>query len=94
MWFVPLAPVRDALDVPQAVLAALGVPEATRSAETGWITVLPPLDRLTDALARQRLVLVLDNCEHLIAAVAELAGRVLAAAPACASWPPAASRSA
>ena len=72
---------RDALDVPQAVLAALGVPEATRSAETGWITVLPPLDRLTDALAGQRLVLVLDNCEHLIAAVAELAGRVLAAAP-------------
>ena len=43
--------------------------------------MLPPLDRLTDALASQRLVLVLDNCEHLIAAVAELAGRVLAAAP-------------
>ena len=55
--------------------------------------MLPPLDRLTDALAGQRLVLVLDNCEHLIAAVAELAGRVLAAAPDCASWPPAVSRS-
>jgi len=81
MWFVPLAPVRDAMDVPQAVLAALGVPEASRSADTVWITVLPPLDRLTDALASQRLVLVLDNCEHLIAAVAELADRVLAAAP-------------
>ena len=81
MWFVPLAPVRDAMDVPQAVLAALGVPEATRSPDTVWITVLPPLDRLTDAVAGQRLVLVLDNCEHLIAAVAELAGRVLAAAP-------------
>ena len=81
VWFIPLAPVRDALDVPQAVLAALGVPEATRPAETVWLTVLPPLDRLTDALASQRLVLVLDNCEHLIAAVAELAGRVLAAAP-------------
>ncbi len=81
VWFVPLAPVRDAMDVPQAVLTALGVPEASHSAETGWITVLPPLDRLIDALASQRLVLVLDNCEHLIAAVAELAGRVLAAAP-------------
>jgi len=81
MWFVPLAPVRDALDVPQAVLSALGIAEAPRTADTVWPTVLPPLDRLTDALAAQRLVLVLDNCEHLIAAVAELAGRVLAAAP-------------
>jgi predicted ATPase/DNA-binding SARP family transcriptional activator len=81
VWFIPLAPVRDALDVPQAVLAALGVPEASRPTETVWLTVLPPLDRLTGALASQRLVLVLDNCEHLIAAVAELAGRVLAAAP-------------
>jgi predicted ATPase/DNA-binding SARP family transcriptional activator len=81
MWFVPLAPVRDAIDVPQAVLSALGVAEAPRPADTVWPTVLPPLDRLTDALASQRLVLVLDNCEHLIAAVAELAGRLLAAAP-------------
>ncbi len=80
-WFVPLAPVRDAMDVPQAVLAALGVPEATRAADTVWITVLPPLDRLAEAVASRQLVLVLDNCEHLIAAVAELAGRVLAAAP-------------
>ena len=81
VWFIPLAPVRDAMDVPQAVLAALGVPEATRSPDTVWITVLPPLDRLIDALASRRLVLVLDNCEHVIAAVADLAARVLAAAP-------------
>ncbi|HTT52560.1 MAG TPA: BTAD domain-containing putative transcriptional regulator [Streptosporangiaceae bacterium] len=80
-WFVPLAPVRDAMDVPQAVLAALGVPEATRAADTVWLTVLPPLDRLAEAVASQQLVLVLDNCEHLIGAVADLAGRVLAAAP-------------
>ena len=81
MWFVPLAPVRDAMDVPQAVLSALGVAEAPRPTDTVWPTVLPPLDRLTDALASQQLVLVLDNCEHLIAAVADLAGRLLAAAP-------------
>ena len=80
MWFVPLAPVRDALDVPQAVLSALGIAEAPRPTDTVWPIVLPPLDRLTDALAGQRLMLVLDNCEHLIAAVAELAG-LLAAAP-------------
>ncbi len=81
MWFVPLAPVRDAMDVPQAVLSALGVAEAPRPTDTVWPIVLPPLDRLTDALASQQLVLVLDNCEHLIAAVADLAGRLLAAAP-------------
>ena len=81
VWFIPLAPVRDALDVPQAVLTALGVPEATRSAETGWITVLPPLDRLADVLASRQLILVLDNCEHLVDAVARLADQVLAGAP-------------
>ena len=43
--------------------------------------VLPPLDRLADILATRQLVLVLDNCEHLIGAVARLAGRVLAEAP-------------
>ena len=82
VWFVPLAPVGDALDVPQAVLAAIGAPEA------GWVAdadpvrvVVPPLDRLADMLATRQLVLVLDNCEHLTAAVARLAGRVLAEAP-------------
>jgi predicted ATPase len=43
--------------------------------------VLPPLDRLADMLATRQLVLVLDNCEHLVGAVARLAGRVLAEAP-------------
>ena len=54
MWFVPLAPVRDALDVPQAVLSALGIAGdglARGPGETVRLTVLPPLDRLTDALA-------------------------------------------
>jgi len=40
-----------------------------------------PLDRLADMLATRQLVLVLDNCEHLIGAVARLAGGVLAEAP-------------
>jgi predicted ATPase/DNA-binding SARP family transcriptional activator len=79
VWFVPLAPVRGALDVPQAVLVALGIPEAVRLLEAREIA--DPLDRLTDALAGKRLILVLDNCEHVIDAVARLADRVLAAAP-------------
>jgi predicted ATPase/DNA-binding SARP family transcriptional activator len=82
VWFVPLAPVGDALDVPQAVLSAIGAPEAVWMADGDPVrAVLPPLDRLAEMLAAQRLVLVLDNCEHLIGAVARLAGRVLAEAP-------------
>ncbi|WP_345472948.1 BTAD domain-containing putative transcriptional regulator [Actinoallomurus oryzae] len=79
VWFVPLAPVRGALDVPQAVLVAIGIPETVRLLEAREIT--HPLDRLADALATKRLVLVLDNCEHLLDAVATLADRLLSAAP-------------
>ena len=84
VWFVPLAPVRDALDLPQAVLAALGIQEMAwpaDPAEAARLAALPPLDRLTDALTSRRLLLVLDNCEHVAAAAARLAGQVLAAAP-------------
>jgi predicted ATPase/DNA-binding SARP family transcriptional activator len=83
-WFVPLAPVRDALDVPQAVLAATGVYGAVWTAdpaEAVQAAALPPLDRLADALASRKLALVLDNCEHLLDAVAALADRLLADAP-------------
>ncbi|MDL4777797.1 AfsR/SARP family transcriptional regulator [Actinomadura xylanilytica] len=79
VWFVPLAPVSDPGDVAKAVLVALGVPELPWTAETR--TPVPPLERLTDFMAAKRMVLVLDNCEHLIDAVASVVGRVLEAAP-------------
>jgi predicted ATPase/DNA-binding SARP family transcriptional activator len=83
VWFVPLAPVGDALDVPQAVLSVIGPPDPIWVPDADPVrAVLPPLDRLADMLATRQLVLVLDNCEHLIGAVARLAGRVLAEAPA------------
>jgi predicted ATPase/DNA-binding SARP family transcriptional activator len=84
VWFVPLAPVRDALDVPQAVLSAIAGPD------TGWpadpleaarLARLNPLDRLSETIAARELVLVLDNCEHLVDAAATLAARLLADAP-------------
>jgi predicted ATPase/DNA-binding SARP family transcriptional activator len=84
VWFVPLAPVRDALDVPQAVLAAIGTHEAVWPAdamEAARMAALGPLDRLCELLAARDLVLVLDNCEHLLDAAASLAAQVLAAAP-------------
>ncbi len=68
VWFVPLAPVRDALDVPQAVLTAIGVQDAgwLDPAEAARLAALAPADRLADVLARRELLLVLDNCEHLV----------------------------
>ncbi|GAA3224566.1 BTAD domain-containing putative transcriptional regulator [Actinocorallia longicatena] len=77
IWFVPLAPVTAALDVPQAVLTALGLAETLRVEPRERSA---PLDRLVDVLENRRLTLILDNCEHLLDPVADLAGRVLAAA--------------
>ncbi|MGI5207955.1 BTAD domain-containing putative transcriptional regulator [Spirillospora sp. CA-108201] len=77
VWFVPLAPVSDPGDVVQAVLSALAVPESVRPTETTRV-VVRPLERLTDFLAAKRAVLVLDNCEHLIDAVARLVDHVVA----------------
>ena len=79
-WFVPLAPVTDPAEVASAVLETFGIREpviARRAAEPGT----GPLDRLMAALADRDEVMVLDNCEHVIEAAAELAGRVLAGCP-------------
>ena len=78
IWFVPLAPVSAPQDLPQAVLVAMGVADAVRVGDA--LIVVQPMERLVDALANRRLLLVLDNCEHLITAVARLADRVLAEA--------------
>ncbi len=79
-WFVPLAPVTDPAEVAYAVLETFGIREPVitrRAAEPGT----GPLDRLVAALADRDEVMVLDNCEHVIEAAAELAGRVLAGCP-------------
>jgi predicted ATPase/DNA-binding SARP family transcriptional activator len=84
VWFVPLAPVRDAPDVPQAALAAIGAHETAwpgDAREAARLAALSPLDRLCELLAPRDLVLVLDNCEHLLDAAASVAARVLAEAP-------------
>jgi predicted ATPase/DNA-binding SARP family transcriptional activator len=83
VWFVPLAPVRDGADLPQAVLSAVGPDGAWQADpfEAARLAAMEPLDRLSEVLAARSLVLVLDNCEHVLDAVASLAGRVLADAP-------------
>ncbi|MFG2003326.1 BTAD domain-containing putative transcriptional regulator [Spirillospora sp. NPDC048911] len=79
VWFVPLASLSDGGDLALAVLTALGVPDVVRPTESR--TAVRPDDRLADFLAGKRMILVLDNCEHLIDAVAALVDRTLGDAP-------------
>jgi predicted ATPase/DNA-binding SARP family transcriptional activator/tetratricopeptide (TPR) repeat protein len=94
VWLVELAPVTDPADLISAVLSVLGLREqALLYAGKPLTARLPPgqaaapdeqadaLGRLLTALAAQRTLLVLDNCEHLIEAAATLADRILAACP-------------
>ncbi len=71
VWLVELAGVREPEFVSAAVAAALGIPQA------GGGSVI---DSVTAVLAWQQLLLVLDSCEHVARAVAELCAGVLAAA--------------
>ncbi|MEU0568500.1 BTAD domain-containing putative transcriptional regulator [Nonomuraea sp. NPDC005983] len=76
--FVELAALRDGAGLPQALLSAFGLRENGLHLEVGGQT---PVDRLIAALSDRMLLLVLDNCEHLVEEVAMLAARLLAACP-------------
>ena len=79
VFFVDLAPVADPAHVPAAVAAALGLRGGPGGAAG---TPTPPEVQLEDFLsANDPLLLVLDNCEHLVEAVAHLTDRLLRAAP-------------
>ena len=70
-WLVELAAVHDSAQIPATIAMVLGIqPEAGE----------PPLEALPAALSRRQLLLVLDNCEHVLGAAAELCERLLAAA--------------
>jgi predicted ATPase/DNA-binding CsgD family transcriptional regulator len=72
-WMVELASLRDAELVTKAVMTALGL----RDEMSGW-----PVSRLIEYVAAKQLLLVLDNCEHLLDASAVLAEALLREAPA------------
>jgi predicted ATPase/DNA-binding SARP family transcriptional activator/DNA-binding CsgD family transcriptional regulator len=72
VWLVELAPLSEPKLVPKATAEALGVPE--RSGQ-------PLTATLVDALRSKTLLLVLDNCEHLVDAVAQLVDALLDACP-------------
>jgi predicted ATPase/DNA-binding SARP family transcriptional activator len=89
VWLVELAQVTDPAEVASAVLGALGLREqallhARRTASSLAVAAdeqADALGRLLPALAARRALLVLDNCEHLVGAAADLADRILAACP-------------
>ena len=68
-WLAELALVQDPAQVPAVVAAALGVRE-----QPG----VPAAEAVARVLARQQLLLVLDNCEHVIGAAAQLCAGLLA----------------
>ncbi len=71
VWLVQLDQLRDQALVAQAVARALGLQDRAGYA---------PAAALADYLAGRQLLLVLDNCEHLVDAAAKLADQLLRAA--------------
>ena len=71
IWFVELAPVSDGDVVAQRIAETLGMDSTEPAVSDEWM----------DVLAEKSQLLILDNCEHLLAACAELAERLLARCP-------------
>lgn len=71
VWFIELASIVDPTLVPKAVAQVLGLPEDGST---------PIAQSVCGHLASRRLLLVLDNCEHLVDACARLADALLRAA--------------
>src|SRR5712691_11202243 len=71
VWLIDLSPVGDPRLVPSAVATVLGLEVRTEN----------PLPGLIAALRERRMLLLLDNCEHVIDAAASLAAAVLTGVP-------------
>lgn len=72
VWWVELAPVRDGADIANALATTLHVNQAPgRTLHDG----------LLEAIADRRMLLVLDNCEHVVEPAALLTADMLAFAP-------------
>ncbi|MFG2144417.1 BTAD domain-containing putative transcriptional regulator [Streptomyces sp. NPDC048696] len=87
VWLAELAPVSDPAAVPAAVLTAVGARETVlhgagaeelRAADRAGAD---PLVHLAGYCERRRMLLLLDNCEHVVGAAAELVAYLLARCP-------------
>ncbi|MCC9704656.1 hypothetical protein E4N62_04930 [Streptomyces sp. MNU76] len=87
VWLAELAPVDDPANVPEAVLTALGARETVlRGAGAEEMRVAAdrqddPLVRLAEHCAGRRMLLILDNCEHVVDAAAHLVDQLLQRCP-------------
>ena len=72
VWFVDLAPLVDAGLVPLVTASALGMRAIPRSSAT---------QALSEFIGQKRLLMILDNCEHLVGPAAILASELLYACP-------------
>ncbi|WP_330267387.1 AfsR/SARP family transcriptional regulator [Streptomyces griseorubiginosus] len=88
VWLAELAPVDDPDAVPEAVLTSVGAretvlygagAEAMRAA--GSERLDDPVERLAEHCGRRRMVLILDNCEHVVEAAARLTETLLERCP-------------
>ncbi|MEU6636643.1 AfsR/SARP family transcriptional regulator [Streptomyces rochei] len=88
-WLAELAPVDDPGAVPEAVLTALGARETVLygagAEEMRAVAVsdrqATAVERLVEHCGRRRMLIVLDNCEHVVDAAARLAEELLARCP-------------
>ncbi|MBQ0830083.1 BTAD domain-containing putative transcriptional regulator [Streptomyces tagetis] len=87
VWLAELAPVDDPDAVPEAVLTAVGARETVlfgagaeelRAVADRRATAV---ERLVEHCGRRRMLIVLDNCEHVVEAAARLAEELLARCP-------------
>ncbi|HVE50478.1 MAG TPA: tetratricopeptide repeat protein [Casimicrobiaceae bacterium] len=72
VWFLDLAPIRDSSLVPSVAAQALGVQEEPQKSLK---------QTLCEHVRARRLLLIFDNCEHLVAACAALAHALLQSGP-------------
>lgn len=72
VWIVELASLEDASGLSQAVVSALKLPDQSNR---------DPMDKLVSYLQDRHMMIVLDNCEHLLAACAFMAETLLRASP-------------
>jgi predicted ATPase/class 3 adenylate cyclase/DNA-binding CsgD family transcriptional regulator len=72
VWLVQLAPILDPLLVPRTTATAIGLRDEPPR---------PVTDILCDYLSEKKILIILDNCEHLVEACARMADRILHAAP-------------
>ena len=72
VWLVELAPILDPLLVPRTTAIAVGLRDEPQR---------PVIDMLCDYLREKQMLIILDNCEHLVDACAQMADRLMHAAP-------------